>query len=235
MNEKIELGLNMLLSKDSYLLINDVNERAVTHKLGEYYQYIFPEWNVDCEYNRNLGEVKRIDRDIDSLISEILELLNKELERDPKNTRYLKSAKKLILGEKISLSAALNLKEQLQQHNSLIVRDLAGMVYIAISNARNKRGIVQDRIYKPVLPDIIVHHRGTKENLIVIEAKKSTNDIEEDRLFDILKVHILTDPKGKYRYRFGYFLDIPFKNHLKNHIGFEIIKHVGFKKVESRS
>lgn len=40
----------------------------------------------------------------------------------------------------------------------------------------------------PVLPDVIVHHRGTDENLVVIEAKKratyeSGNDVEKLRRF----------------------------------------------------
>jgi hypothetical protein len=35
------------------LLRNDVSERAITHKLAEYIQIRFADFNVDCEYNRN--------------------------------------------------------------------------------------------------------------------------------------------------------------------------------------
>ncbi|WP_322510199.1 hypothetical protein [Anaerolinea sp.] len=37
---------------DPELLDVDVNERSITHKLAEYLQDEFPEWHVDCEYNR---------------------------------------------------------------------------------------------------------------------------------------------------------------------------------------
>jgi hypothetical protein len=39
---------------------------------------------------------------------------------------------------------------------------------------------------KTVYPDIIVHHRGTKENLLVIEIKKTSNPLPND--FDIQKL-----------------------------------------------
>lgn len=42
-----------LYTKDSDLLFNDVSERAITHKLAEYLQTRFPEYHVDCEYNRD--------------------------------------------------------------------------------------------------------------------------------------------------------------------------------------
>ncbi len=45
--------LNELFAKDFPLLKNDVSERAITHKLAEYIQIRFADWNVDCEYNRN--------------------------------------------------------------------------------------------------------------------------------------------------------------------------------------
>jgi hypothetical protein len=42
-----------LLRTDRFLLENDVNERSITHKLAQYLQEeFFPEWDVDCEYNR---------------------------------------------------------------------------------------------------------------------------------------------------------------------------------------
>lgn len=34
------------------LLDVKVNERSLTHKLAEHLQSRFPDWNVDCEYNR---------------------------------------------------------------------------------------------------------------------------------------------------------------------------------------
>lgn len=49
-----------LLNRDAYLIVHDVHERAITHKLAEYLQPLFPGWNVDCEYNRNMHEPKRV-------------------------------------------------------------------------------------------------------------------------------------------------------------------------------
>lgn len=38
--------------KEKFILDNDLNERTLTHKLAEYIQENFPDFNVDCEYNR---------------------------------------------------------------------------------------------------------------------------------------------------------------------------------------
>ena len=50
-----------LLNQDRYLFANDLNERSITHKFAEYLQHQFPEWNVDCEYNRDHHDPKRLD------------------------------------------------------------------------------------------------------------------------------------------------------------------------------
>jgi hypothetical protein len=54
--EELEKRVNEALAKlrenDDFLLKNEVNERTITHKLAEYLQQEFPDWNVDCEYNR---------------------------------------------------------------------------------------------------------------------------------------------------------------------------------------
>ena len=39
---------------------NDVSERSIAHKLAEYLQIQFPDWNVDCEYNRKGLEPKAL-------------------------------------------------------------------------------------------------------------------------------------------------------------------------------
>lgn len=35
-----------------------MNERSIAHKLAEYIQEQFPEWHVDCEYNRKENDIK---------------------------------------------------------------------------------------------------------------------------------------------------------------------------------
>lgn len=124
--EKIGICLGILFKNDLFLLISDANERSISHKLAEYLQKDFPDWNVDCEYNRK-------------------ELGVKELE---------------------------NIKDCSMQKES-------------------------DRIS----PDIIIHHRNSNHNLLVIEMKKNTFDN-----CDIEKLKLFTDTQGLYKYRFGLFI-----------------------------
>lgn len=105
---RIESAIAVFLSRDEYLIVNDVNERSLTHKFADFLQAEFPEWNVDCEYNRLGSDPKRLNR---------------------------------IYGD---------------------VPDT-------------------DRRPRTVYPDIIVHHRGGK-NLLVIEAKREGVDDGADRM-----------------------------------------------------
>jgi hypothetical protein len=56
---------------------------------------------------------------------------------------------------------------------------------------------------RSVYPDIIVHHRGTTENLLVIEVKKSQS-AESDQ-YDLAKLHGYMQQLG---YRYGLFLRV---------------------------
>jgi len=58
--EKVVEALLELLDKDGYLLECNVNERSISHRLGMYIQSQFQELDVDCEYNRDGVEPKRI-------------------------------------------------------------------------------------------------------------------------------------------------------------------------------
>ena len=98
--QKVSLALEKLFKEDHYLLEEDANERSISHRLALYLQEMFPKWDVDCEYNRNLKEVK-----------------------------------------------------SLNMPSSCVSWD--------------------DTEARTVFPDIIVHHRGTNENLLVIEMKKT--------------------------------------------------------------
>ncbi|MCL4678252.1 MAG: hypothetical protein KJ017_06625 [Alphaproteobacteria bacterium] len=96
-------ALEKLLVADFDLLEHDANERSISHRLAVYLESYFPGWNVDCEYNRDGHEPKRLSLQVD---------------------------------------ASVNL---------------------------------DDSHAKTVYPDIIVHKRGTDQNLLVIEIKKSSN------------------------------------------------------------
>jgi hypothetical protein len=53
-------AMQQLLTCDSYLLQVNANERSITARLAIYLQIEFSEWTVDCEYNRDGVEPKRL-------------------------------------------------------------------------------------------------------------------------------------------------------------------------------
>ena len=129
---KIGKALHLLYEKDHFLITNGTEERSTTHKLAEYIQQLFIEWNVDCEYNRR-GEYR------------------------PK-----------AIGSK-----------------------------------------------KTSYPDIIIHRRNTKKNLLVIEAK-SIHSRKHGDVGDKNKIKAyIEDPD--YQYQFGLWIcfhDDPADNRL---------------------
>ena len=54
-------AISEFLLKECFLLKNNLNERSITHKLAEYIQKYFSDYNVDCEYNRNMADIKKIE------------------------------------------------------------------------------------------------------------------------------------------------------------------------------
>lgn len=56
--EQMKLALKCFYKKDWYLIEKNVNERSITHKLAIYMEQVFNDYDVDCEYNRNLDKVK---------------------------------------------------------------------------------------------------------------------------------------------------------------------------------
>ncbi len=123
-DERLNQAINRLIEYDGYLLRKDANERSISHRLAMYLQELFNAWDVDCEYNRNLDQVKT-----------------------------------------------------LQLPKRLIGWD--------------------DTDARTVYPDIIIHHRGTEENLLVIEIKKTTS--AEGNSFDKRKLSAFKDELG-YHY-----------------------------------
>lgn len=60
---KVENALSEFFCEDKDLLLRDVNERSITHKLAEHLQCQFSDLKVDCEYNRHgddEDDVKRL-------------------------------------------------------------------------------------------------------------------------------------------------------------------------------
>lgn len=58
--DRFRSALAGFLSKDGDLLGLNVNERSITHCLAEHLHEAFPDYNVDCEYNRQGNETKRL-------------------------------------------------------------------------------------------------------------------------------------------------------------------------------
>ena len=123
-------ALNNLLAQDALLLKIDANERSIAYRLAMYLQVQLPDLHVDCEYNRDGIDPKRI------------------------------------------------------QHLGLYPDD-------------------EDTEARTAFPDIIAHKRGTSENYLVIELKKSTNTA--DRSTDFAK---LRGYKKNLGFQFALFVEL---------------------------
>jgi hypothetical protein len=58
--QAILAAVDSLLDRDAYLLEVDANERTISHRLAMYLEREFPDFNVDCEFNRDGIEPKRL-------------------------------------------------------------------------------------------------------------------------------------------------------------------------------
>lgn len=53
-------SLEKFLSNDRYLIEHDLNERTIQFRVALYLQEQFEDFHVDCEYNRNMEDTKRL-------------------------------------------------------------------------------------------------------------------------------------------------------------------------------
>ena len=58
--ELTEEAIQEFLQRESLLLKNDAGEQALSHRLAVVLEPKFKEWNIDCEYNRDVEAVKRV-------------------------------------------------------------------------------------------------------------------------------------------------------------------------------
>lgn len=188
-HELIEAALRRFIKEDRHLSELDVNERSQTHKLAGYIQDLIPEYNVDCEYNKNL----RMDKKLDF-------------------TQIVESIKTFLMerGQHIENPELEKILEQLRKelNNSSAIYDEGSSEtpsFLQFTSTTESDG----KYIKHVYPDIIAHLRGTKINKIVIEAKKESNDDPKARWFDLIKLGLFTQQGGQFGYEAGYFLDLP--------------------------
>ena len=60
LKKKLKSSFELFLKNEKNLLEIDINERTLTSKFAQYLQKEFENYNVDCEYNRNIENIKRI-------------------------------------------------------------------------------------------------------------------------------------------------------------------------------
>lgn len=60
LKNKIISAIDKFIENNMPLLSNKVNERSISHKLAEYLQDIFCDWNVDCEYDKDGSTTKKL-------------------------------------------------------------------------------------------------------------------------------------------------------------------------------
>lgn len=197
MDEIIKLGLRVLTINDNYLLSNDVNERSITHKLAEHFTVFFQSWNVDCEYNKNLNGPKNIHINPEIFLHRMADFLDNEA-----ITNNISSDYSFLRDTHVSLEDIRRLSADLRDPDNLIYDEEFELIAFVLREADEKK------VTKPIYPDIIVHRRGTKENLAVIEVKKTSNRLRTARLYDLVKLHVLTTDT-EYGYQHAYFIDVP--------------------------
>jgi len=207
-DDKILKGLELLLKNDGFLLEKNINERSITHKLGEYYQQLFPEWNVDCEFGHKVALTFL--RDVGK------ELKSGELQDWAKKEKLEKN-----------LDALLKKLENIQRTDIVKLPD-SDTEYFLLPEVTEQEQLVT------IFPDIIIHHRGKVDRLVAMEAKKKTNKNKTRRLFDVAKLYTLTQ-KGLYNYTVGIFLELPNKEHFLSHKCFQKSDIIPGRIIEYRS
>jgi len=54
--QALESAISNLMTKDEWLLLNNISERSISHKLAEHLQNLIKDYNIDCEYNGSVGQ-----------------------------------------------------------------------------------------------------------------------------------------------------------------------------------
>ena len=189
--------LEKFLKEDSYLSDVNANERSQTHKIAEYLQQILPEYNVDCEYNKNLRQEKTLN---------FFEIVNKikDFLEDDSSSNELEGHERTTVLKLLEMITHRNIIAD--ESNNPQTRD--GNNYVGYLTFTDES---QNKYIKRVFPDIIAHLRGTNTNKIVIEAKKEGHKHPEAELFDRVKLGLFTKRNGQFDYDIGFFITLPNK------------------------
>lgn len=112
---KLFLALKKLHVKDWFLLEKSVHERSITHKLAEYLQELFSDYDVDCEYNNDIDSRKKF---ISDNAKDKLKLELEKIKLNPNATDLLAEIKKL---SKNFYPDIIVHKRNSNKHNLLII------------------------------------------------------------------------------------------------------------------
>jgi len=215
MQNKIYQGIKTLEKLDEYLLGVNINERALTHKLAVYYEALFPKWDVDCEYNKNGHGPKDVDFDPRNLLNRMLRILRDEDFAAARDIMGNFTHSEVNNREIISLAEQLNDPE--------LEYDAEQELWYFILKL-----IDGTTIRKSIIPDIIIHKRGKRDNYIAIEVKKNYglgSPSVASRIYDILKLEALIQDKS-YNYKYGYFITLPVLDAYYTYTGYSIMSDV---------
>jgi hypothetical protein len=58
--DKVAIALGEFYARETHLLARDLGERTLTHRLAVAIESQFPDWNVDCDYNRQGERIWRL-------------------------------------------------------------------------------------------------------------------------------------------------------------------------------
>ncbi len=117
------------------------------------------------------------------------------------------------MNEELTNEDILSLITQLRDRNRIKYNSELDVVYFSLISRNN------EELIKSIYPDIIIHKRGTRNNFIVIEVKKTVNKDKRSRAFDIIKLITLINA-FEFSYSWGYFIDLPTGKDFKRHDGF---------------
>jgi len=140
----IVCAIKKLFERDRHLLKVNANERSITHRLAIYLQENFWDWDVDCEYNRNGHEVKRVRDDIGCVASDDTEcrtifpdiIVHRRSSdgRTDENILVVEIKKTTSYQPNdIDLTKLRCLSEQLKYKNALFLRLITGLEEIGVA------------------------------------------------------------------------------------------------------
>jgi len=172
----VRQALSMLFFNDEHLLKYDVCEISIAHKLALYLGNFIKNYDIDIEYNRDF-----YDEDPKAVIGYFPKIEQLVARQAPQ--KYQDLADILFLDEELKNKVK---QEKMKEYYEIeIVK--------CIEEKKNIR------------PDIIIHERGVKNNLLAIEIKKGTNS--EDAFYDIIKLYYLRN-QNQYQYKHAAFIQI---------------------------